>query len=200
MNTLVSRIQKIIWALVLISSLGASVYLGLTFLQYAPQPPTDLSDRPGWETHHLEYSGKTFYYNEEVGLVMPIEDTRQNFLRNWSDNSKIWGVIQLAAVGIGLTLVFIKRPAAIKPIHRLNIAFGYLAMTWLNALLIAFRMRDTGAEIPPGYIFIAPPSGQMTSTKPDALVLIVIGLGISLVLGYAWIRWARADSAEEVFV
>jgi hypothetical protein len=192
---------RFLWASIFPISLGASIALNFIPIEIS-RTQQDISSIPGW-FEIVTFDGKTYFYNEPVGLVK--EDSGQvepgkalNFL--W--DMPFWLLLQVVLVAIGLTLVLIRRPQPLGFKHRLNVALGFLLATWLNLAVFIIRFQQSRpSDVPVGYSRIGmTPKPTMEILPSEIIGLLGLGLGISIILAYLWIRWDRTSSSEEYFL
>jgi hypothetical protein len=192
---------KASWVVLLLLSLGASITLNLFSAKEVPsQSQVDLASE-GWLT--LNYpDGRIYFYKESVGTVKQDTGERaQEPLLSLFSKAPLWFIIQLVLLSIGLLLVLFKNPFAVGFSHRLNIAFGYLLVVWANLVVsvVRFNLIQSG-EVPLGYVRVVPYEQGIQILPPEALSLLALGFGTSILLSYLWIRWARASRPEEYFL
>lgn len=201
MNMKNESFYRALWAVLFLINLGASIALNLLPLE-ATVSSIDLRSTAGW--HTIVHNGKTYYYNEQVGLVEKDSGQAEKELDvNLIGGLPLWLLSQLFLGIFGLILVLIKRPQPLKCRHRLNIAFGFLIIAWLNLVNFAIGLQQEALNnVPVGYIRIAlpplRPSRELLGT--EQMYLLTLGLGISIFLGYLWIRWDRASRPDEIFL
>jgi hypothetical protein len=167
MNKKRTTMIRILWAILFLLNLGASIALNLLPIE-PERRPVDLGSEPGWRGITWN-SGGTYFYNDQVGLVraisgQPKEDSTAGLFGEYPE----WLWFQLALAIAGLVLVLGRRPRPIGLRHRLNLAFGFLILAWGNVAIFAVRLKQTASKVvPAGYEFIAPPS-EWTGEAPDS--------------------------------
>jgi hypothetical protein len=201
MNKKSENIYRVLWAVLFLVNLGASIALNYFPIE-TKGGPVDLASTPGW-TSIVWNNGGSYFYNEQVGLVeRDSGQAEQGQLVNRFGDLPFWLMIQLLLGTIGLVLVLIKRPQPIGFRHRLNIAFGFLMIAWINLAISAIRFQqEVGNVVPAGHVLIALPQAHQSPQFHGAekLYVLALGLGVSIVLGYLWIRWDRATRPDEFF-
>jgi hypothetical protein len=202
MNHKSKFLMRAIWALLFLINIGAAIALNFS----SPETPAiaiDLSSTPGWRTISWN-NGGTHFYNEQIGLVEKNSDQVVKELpANRFGEIPRWLIFQLIIGTIGFGLVLIKRPQPLGFRHRINVAFGFLIIAWLNLAISAIRLQQEAADnVPVGYVRVALPPTQPTGGLPgvEIVYLLALGLGISILLVYFWIRWERASRPEEFFL
>ena len=116
-----------------------------------------------------------------------------------------WLILHVIMVGIAVALLFSKNLRPIKLGRRLDLAFGYLGLSWLN--LAVFNIMKTYTTPAQGTMWMQTPMklfvGFVKWYPPnliDESSLLALGLGVAIALIYVWLRWLHAGMTERIFI
>ncbi len=200
MHGISRKLEKIVWITLFLASLGGSIALNL--IPAAPDlPQIDPRQEMGWIEIAI-FDGQQLSHLQPVGFGEPENpDASPGLLVTLLEKFPAWLAMQAVILTVALVLFLAKRPAAIKATHRLNLTFGFLALTWINLALAAARFGIAQADpLPAGFTRIGSQPGAVSPSSPETLAVLALGFGFSIGLSYLWIRWSRANRPEEVFL
>lgn len=190
--------QQLIWIVILVASLLAS--LSLSFLPLGDaRPPSDQSPVAGMLEIHKS-NGTLHYYSAQLGLLRSIEDQAPRTLVSHQILDRPgWLLVQLAAVGLAAAFFVVQGPGSSGIWSRLNFTYAYLAVIWVNLATFMIRLAAHSMnDVPAGFERIGP--DPTPSLMSGSMLQIGAGLGVAILLTYLFLRWAWARRPEQFFL